>query len=136
MAKNFIFQRRMNDVIETFYPKTTTDNVVKVTSNGEEKLEDVLEKKGGFLEFTEQTAEDSTNTDIMFDVLDESHEGETIDKLKGTVIGDTPPDDTNYLWIDNSGEKATVNVYDSEIEDWKVVRIAEDPVELESDIEE
>ena len=43
MAKRFNFMKRVGDDVETFYPKTATDNVVVETSDGEIPLDDVLD---------------------------------------------------------------------------------------------
>ena len=51
MAQRFNFMKRVNGAVETFYPKTATDNIVRETENGEKKLDDILDEKGAFMEY-------------------------------------------------------------------------------------
>lgn len=136
MAQRFNFMKRVNGSIETFYPKTATDNVVKETPNGEKKLDTILDEKGAFMEYNEENANESTGTDLMFDVLGDVIDSEKIEHIKGTIVGDTEPEDTRYLWIDKSGETAAMKFYNTDTEAWEQVTIAENSdVELSVDDE-
>ena len=123
MAKRFDFRKRVNGTAETFYPKTSTDNVVRETPNGEKKLDDILDEKGAFMQYTEQVADESTGNDLLFEVLGDVIDSETIKSIKGTIIGELPPEDTRYLWIDKSGETAAMKYYNADTETWEPVTI-------------
>ena len=123
MAKRFDFRKRVDGIVETFYPKTSTDNVVKETSSGEKKLDDILDEKGAFKEFTEQVADESTETDLLFEVLGDVIGSETIESIRGTIVSDTAPDDIRYLWVDKSTDPAVLRYYDSETESWRVINM-------------
>lgn len=123
MAKRFDFRKRVDGIVETFYPKTSTDNVVKETSSGEKKLDDILDEKGAFKEFTEQVADESTETDLLFEVLGDVIDSETIESIRGTIVSDTAPDDIRYLWVDKSTDPAVLRYYDSETESWRVINM-------------
>lgn len=128
MARDFIFQRRVNGVIETFYPKTNTKNVVKTVDNSEISLDTILDGKGAFVQYNESVAEKSTDTDLMFEVLGNviDSNGEIIRSIKGTIIGEIPPEDTGYLWIDKSGEVAVMKYYNDTTDTWEPVSIGKD----------
>lgn len=123
MAKRFDFRKRVDGIVETFYPKTSTDNVVKETSNGEKKLDAILDEKGAFKEFTEQVADESTETDLLFEVLGDVIDSETIESIRGTIVSNTAPDDIRYIWVDKSTDLAVLRYYDSETESWKVINM-------------
>lgn len=123
MAKRFDFRKRVDGIVETFYPKTSIDNVVKETSSGEKKLDAILDEKGAFMQYTEQVANESTETDLLFEVLGDVIDSETIKSIKGTIIGELPPEDTRYLWIDKSGETAVMKYYNADTETWEPVTI-------------
>ena len=123
MAKNFIFQRRINGSLETFYPKTATDNVIRETENGEKKLDTILDNKGAFIQYNGDTVNNSGKNDLMFEFLGDVANAETVKSTNGTIISDTAPDDTNYLWLDKSGKKAILKYYNPETENWKPVTI-------------
>ena len=123
MAQRFNFMKRVNGTAETFYPKTATDNVVKETPNGEKKLDDILDEKGAFMQYTEQVADESTGNDLLFEILGDVIDSETIKSIKGTIIGELPPEDTRYLWIDKSGETAVMKYYNADTETWEPVTI-------------
>ena len=123
MAKNFIFQRRINGSLETFYPKTATDNVIRETKNGEKKLDTILDNKGAFIQYNGDTVNNSGKNDLMFEFLGDVANAETVKSTNGTIISDTAPDDTNYLWLDKSGKKAILKYYNPETENWKPVTI-------------
>ena len=142
MAKRFDFRKRVDGIVETFYPKTSTDNVVRETSSGEKKLDDILDEKGAFMQYTEQVADESTGNDLLFEVLGDVIGSETIESIRGTIVSDTAPDDVRYLWIDNTTDPAVLKCYDTETESWKVVNMgsgggssdSNSGVELDSDI--
>lgn len=138
MAKRFNFMKRVNGSVDTYYPKTATDNIVRETKNGEKNLDDILDEKGGFIQYTEQVADESTGNDLLFEVLGDvvDVDSEAIKSIKGTVVGETPPEDTQYVWIDKSSDIAVMKVYDESLGDWKVVDIGADTVELDADITE
>lgn len=136
MAQNFIFRKRVNGVVDTFYPKTATSNVVRETKDGEKKLDDILDEKGSFMQYSEKAAEESGKNDLLFEVLGDVIDSESIQSMKGTIVSDTPPEDTQYMWVDNSSETAILRVYDSESDSWKSVNFNSDQIELEGDIEE
>lgn len=136
MAKRFNFMKRVGDDVETFYPKTATDNVVVETSDGEIPLDDVLDNKGACLVYTEERALESTDKEILFDITEGQMTGEVIDTLKGTVMGTTEPEDTNYLWLDTSGEKGVLKFYNSDAEEWKPIKISSSDAELGEEIED
>ena len=123
MAQRFNFMKRVNGTAETFYPKTATDNVVKETPNGEKKLDDILNEKGAFMQYTEQVADESTETDLLFEVLGDVIGSETIESIRGTIVSETAPDDTRYLWVDKSTDPAVLRYYNTEIESWKVINM-------------
>ena len=142
MAKRFDFRKRVDGIVETFYPKTSTDNVVRETSSGEKKLDDILDEKGAFMQFTEQNANESTGNDLLFEVLGDVIGSETMESIRGTIVSGTAPDDVRYLWIDNTTDPAVLKCYDTETESWKVVNMgsgggssdSNSGVELDSDI--
>ena len=136
MAKRFNFMKRVNGSVDTYYPKTATDNIVRETKNGEKKLDDILDEKGAFIQYTEQVADESTGNDLLFEVLGDVVDSGAIKSIKGTVVGETPPEDTQYVWIDKSSDISVMKVYDESLGDWKVVDIGADTVELDADIEE
>lgn len=144
MAKRFNFMKRVDGIVETFYPKTSTDNVVKETSSGEKKLDDILDEKGGFIQFTKQN--ESTGNDLLFEVLGDVVDSETTKSLRGTVVGNTSPEDTRYLWVDKSTENVSLKFYDSSTETWRLIDVgvgegtevtdSDMDIELDSDIED
>lgn len=123
MAREFVFQRRINGVIDTFYPKTVTHNIVRNSGNEEIPLDTILDGKGAFMQYTESVAEKSTDNDLMFEVLGAAIDGETIYSLRGTIIGTEPPSDTRYMWLDKSGVVAVLRYYDDETETWEAIDI-------------
>ena len=123
MAKRFNFMKRVNGIVETFYPKTSTDNVIRETSDGEKTLDNLLDEKGAFMQYTENTADNSTENDLLFEVLGDVIGEEMVKSIKGTIVGDTPPEDTGYLWIDKSGEVAVMKYYDDSTETWETVTL-------------
>ena len=134
MAQRFNFMKRVNGAVETFYPKTATDNVIRETADGEKNLNDILDEKGAFMEYNEENAQESTGKDLMFDILGDVVDSEKIESVRGTIVSETEPDDTRYLWIDKSEDAATMKYYNSEEETWKPVTIAENSdVELSVD---
>lgn len=124
MAQSFIFKRRINGVIETFYPNTTTDNVVRKFGETEKPLNTILDEKGGFRQYSEQVAEESAENDLMFEVLGDVYDSESIHSLRGTIIGNTPPSDTRYMWLDKSSDIAVLKFYDEDIDEWRPVDIS------------
>lgn len=146
MAQRFNFMKRVNGTAETFYPKTATDNVVKETPNGEKKLDDILDEKGAFMQYTEQVADESTGNDLLFEVLGDVVGSEVVQSIRGTIVGDTPPEDTKYLWVDKSSDVASIKFYDEDEKAWKPISLGtgggsgsiddSTSVELDSDIEE
>lgn len=144
MAKDFIFQRRVNGIIETFYPKTSTDNVVKETANGSKTLADILDEKGGFIQYSEESVGETGDNDLLFEVLGDVIGGETINSIAGTIVSNTPPETTNYIWVDKSTEVATLKYYNNETETWEPISLdssggnsgSNTYIELDSDIEE
>lgn len=128
--------KRVNGSVDIYYPKTATDNIVRETKNGEKNLDDILDEKGGFIQYTEQVADESTGNDLLFEVLGDVVDSGVIKSIKGTVVGETPPEDTQYVWVDKSSDISLMKVYDESLGDWKVVDIGADTVELDADIEE
>lgn len=123
MAKNVIFQRRVDGALKTFYPKTATDNVVRKTDNGEKSLDTILDNKGAFIQYTEDIVDNSGKNDLLLEVLGDVVNGETIKDTKGTIISNQAPEDTGYLWIDKSGKRSVLKYYDADAGRWKPVTI-------------
>ena len=70
----------------------------------------------------------------MFDILGDVVDTETVESIKGTIVSETEPEDTRYLWVDKSGDTATMKYYNTDTETWKPVTIAENSdVELSVD---
>ena len=134
MAQNFVFRKILDGVLETFYPKTVTDNVVRKINGEEKKLDAILDEKGGFIPYTEKSADESTGNDLMFEIIGDVQTGETMKSIHGTVIGQTPPEDTKYIWVDSSADIAVLRCYDPETDTWKPINIGSEQVELDSDI--
>ena len=137
MAKRFNFMKRVNGVAETFYPKTSADNVVRETKDGEKKLDTILDEKGAFVQYTEQAANESVENDLLFEVIGDVIDPDTIKTIKGTVVGETAPEDTQYVWVDKSGEIAVLKYYNAETNSWTAIDIgADSAVELGEEIED
>ena len=123
MAQRFNFMKRVNGTAETFYPKTATDNVVKETPNGEKKLDDILDEKGAFMQYTEQVADESTGNDLLFEILGDVIDSEIMESIKGTIVSPVAPSDTKYLWIDTSTTPYVLKCYDINHNKWISVSI-------------
>ena len=136
MAQNFIFQRKIDGVIKDFYPKTNTNLVTRETSSGEQTVDDILDKKGGFIPYSEESADKQTDTELMFDIVENASSSEEPTTTRGTVVGETPPDDTRYLWADSSGEDAELKYYNDTTSNWEPIKIEQNDIELVSDIVE
>ena len=118
MAKDFIFRKRVNGVVESFYPKTSTHNVTKEVDDKEVTLDNLLDDKGKFAEYSESTAEKSTETDLMFEVLGDITGSEKIETLKGTIVSPTEPSDKMYMWLDNSGATGILKFFNKITGEW------------------
>ena len=68
--KTLFFQRKIDGVIKDFYPKTNTNLVIRETSSGEQTVDDILDKKGGFIPYSEESADKQTDTELMFDIVE------------------------------------------------------------------
>ena len=137
MAKRFDFRKRVDGIVETFYPKTSADNVVRETKDGEKKLDTILDEKGAFVQYTEQAANESVENDLLFEVIGDVINPDTIKNIKGTVVGETAPEDTQYVWVDKSGEIAVLKYYNAETNSWTAIDIgADSTVELGEEIED
>lgn len=144
MAKKFDFRKRVNGTIETFYPKTSTDNVVKETANGDKSLDAILDEMGGFKQYSEEVVNETNDNDLLFEVLGDVVGSEEIKSIAGTIVSNTPPEITNYIWVDKSTDVATLKYYNTESETWKPITLgssggntdSDTYIELDSDIEE
>lgn len=123
MAKDFIFSKRVNGVVEKFYPKTSTHNVTKEVDNKEVSLDDLLDDKGKFAQYSETVAEKSTETDLMFEVLGDITGSEKIETLKGTIVSPTEPADKKYMWLDNSGDTGVLKFYNEPTGKWTPISL-------------
>lgn len=123
MAKDFIFSKRVNGVVEKFYPKTSTHNVTKEVDDKEVTLDDLLDDKGKFAQYSETVAEKSTETDLMFEVLGDIIGSEKIETLKGTIVSPTEPADKKYMWLDNSGDTGVLKFYNEPTGKWTPISL-------------
>ena len=123
MAKNFIFQKMISGSLETLYPKTVVDNVVRETPNGEKKLSTILDEKGAFIEYNSENVEESTGNDLLFEILGDVIDSETMESIKGTIVSPVAPSDTKYLWIDTSTTPYVLKCYDINHNKWISVSI-------------
>lgn len=96
--------------------------------------------------YNEQVANESTGNDLLFEVLGDVVGSEVVQSIRGTIVGDTPPEDTNYLWVDKSSDVASIKFYDEDEKAWNPISLGtgggsgsidnSTSVELDSDIEE
>lgn len=123
MAKNFIFQKMISGSLETLYPKTVADNVVRETPNGEKTLSTILDEKGAFKEYNSENADESAGNDLLFEILGDVIDSETMESIKGTIVSPVAPSDTKYLWIDTSTTPYVLKCYDINHNKWISVSI-------------
>ena len=121
MAKRFNFMKRVDGTVETFYPKTSTDNIIKETSNGEKKLDTILDEKGAFVEYNETNVKESTGNDLFFEVVGDIINSDKMETLKGIIATSEEPSDKKYLWVDTSNTPYTLKCYNESSNNWEII---------------
>ena len=125
MAREITLMKNINGEVEEFHPKTTTTNVIRNTIDGEKKLDDILDEKGAFVEYKDGDDIESPDADLLFEITDDLPDiAGCSDKVHGTMVQETAPTDTSYLWIDTSNEYSSVLKYFNQTKnEWSPINI-------------
>ena len=128
MGKDFIFKRRINGVIETLYPKTSTTNVFKTYGNGSKKsLDNIIDDKGRASKYIEPSILEADTNDLILEMLGDVLSDEISSNISGIMVSDTAPTDTTYIWVDTSNESLSImKFFNQNKSKWEYVDINRD----------